>query len=66
MASVAPVTTALPHVRALLEGRALSAVSRGAVDAALAMDITPIDDVRSTGAYRMHVAQTLVWRALHP
>jgi CO/xanthine dehydrogenase FAD-binding subunit len=34
------------------------------VDAALAKDITPVDDVRSTGEYRLHVAKALVWRAL--
>jgi xanthine dehydrogenase small subunit len=65
MASVAPITTSLPHVRALLEGRPRSAIDRTSLDVALAQDIAPIDDVRSTGEYRMHVAKALVWRALH-
>jgi xanthine dehydrogenase small subunit len=64
MASVAAVTTTLPAVRAYLEGRALAAVDRVALDAALEADITPIDDVRSTGAYRLHVAKAILWRAV--
>jgi CO/xanthine dehydrogenase FAD-binding subunit len=64
MASVAPITTSLPHVRARLEGAALASVDRAALEEALAEDITPIDDVRSTGEYRMHVAKALVWRAV--
>jgi xanthine dehydrogenase small subunit len=66
MASVGPVTAPMANVRALVEGKALAAVDRGALDAAIARDVTPIDDVRSTGEYRMHVAKALVWRALHP
>jgi xanthine dehydrogenase small subunit len=66
MASVAPVTSPLAQVRALLEGKPLASVDRAAIAAALAEDVTPIDDVRSTGAYRAHVASALVWSALHP
>jgi CO/xanthine dehydrogenase FAD-binding subunit len=64
MASVAAVTHALPHVRTLLEGKKLSEIGRDVLDAALGSDVTPIDDVRSTGAYRMHVAKALLWRAV--
>jgi xanthine dehydrogenase small subunit len=39
-------------------GTAAAALAR----AALASEITPIDDVRSTAAYRLHVAQNLVAR----
>jgi CO/xanthine dehydrogenase FAD-binding subunit len=64
MASVAAVTHPLPHVRTLLEGKKASDMTRDLLDAALASDVAPIDDVRSTGAYRMHVAKTLLWQAL--
>jgi CO/xanthine dehydrogenase FAD-binding subunit len=64
MASVGPVTAPLANVSEALVGAKLALVDRDAVDAALAKDITPIDDVRSTGEYRLHVAKALVWRAL--
>jgi len=66
MASVGPMTAPLRNVRTLLEGKPLASIDRLALDAAVAKDVTPIDDVRSTGEYRIHVAKTLVWRALHP
>lgn len=66
MASVGPVTHPLPSVRAYLQGRAIASVVAGELDAAVAADITPIDDVRSTGEYRLHVAKALVRRALEP
>jgi CO/xanthine dehydrogenase FAD-binding subunit len=69
MASVAPVTASLPTVRALgLEAR-LASVSDEEIDAATRKDISPIDDLRSTAAYRTHVACALVrgfFRALRP
>jgi len=64
MASVGPVTAPLPNVRKALLGAKLALLDRDVVDAALAKDITPTDDVRSTGEYRLHVAKALVWRAL--
>jgi CO/xanthine dehydrogenase FAD-binding subunit len=64
MASVAAVTHPLRNVRTLVEGKRLADLDRAAVDAAVERDITPIDDVRSTGEYRLHVAKALVWRAL--
>jgi xanthine dehydrogenase small subunit len=60
MASVAPVTAPLPTVRALGLSPNLSGVSDEEVDAATRADIAPIDDLRSTAAYRAHVASTLV------
>jgi CO/xanthine dehydrogenase FAD-binding subunit len=64
MASVGPVTAPLVSVRRALEGAKLASVDRAALDNEVAKDITPIDDVRSTGDYRLHVAKALVWRAL--
>ncbi len=64
MASVAAVTAPLEGVRRAVEGKRLATLQRADVDAAVASDVKPIDDVRSTGAYRLHVAQALVWRAL--
>jgi xanthine dehydrogenase iron-sulfur cluster and FAD-binding subunit A len=64
MASVAATTAPLRSLRAALEGRPLAEVARTEIDAALEQDIAPIDDVRSTGEYRLHVAKALVWRAL--
>lgn len=64
MASVAAVTHPLANVRTYLEGKKTAAVTRPELDAALASDVTPIDDVRSTGEYRMHVAKALLWRAV--
>jgi len=60
MASVAATTHPLSQVQSYLEGRAIAAVNAAEVDEALARDIRPIDDVRSTGEYRMHVARSLV------
>lgn len=60
MASVAPTTALLPNVREALEGKPVSAIDLGAVAAAVDADVAPIDDVRSTGKYRRHVAQALV------
>jgi CO/xanthine dehydrogenase FAD-binding subunit len=60
MASVAPVTVSLPSVRALGLAPSLASVSDEELDAATRRDIAPIDDLRSTAAYRGHVAAALV------
>ena len=60
MASVAPTTAFLPSVRALALGRTPRELSDAALDEATARDVSPIDDVRSTAAYRLHVARALV------
>lgn len=60
MSSVAAVPLACRATAAALQGRSL----RDAIDdavRALAAEIRPIDDVRSTGAYRRKVAENL-WR----
>ena len=64
MASVAAVTHPLTGLRSVVEGRRPDELERAAVDAAIEREIKPIDDVRSTGPYRLHVAKALVWRAL--
>ena len=69
MGSVAPVTVALPGVRALAVSPGPLAVPDDQLDAAVRRDISPIDDVRSTAAYRAHVASALVrgfFRSLRP
>jgi CO/xanthine dehydrogenase FAD-binding subunit len=64
MASVAATTVPLAAVRALVEGKRRDAIDREALAAAVAREATPIDDVRSTGAYRAHVARALVERVV--
>jgi xanthine dehydrogenase small subunit len=59
MASVAPVTVSLSNVQKLLEGQSTK-VDLKALDAAVDKDVAPIDDVRSTGEYRRHVARAVV------
>jgi CO/xanthine dehydrogenase FAD-binding subunit len=59
MASVAPVTALLPQVRQLCMSRPLAELTAAEVDAALARDIAPLDDVRSTRAYREHCARVV-------
>jgi CO/xanthine dehydrogenase FAD-binding subunit len=69
MGSVAPVTVALPSVRALAVSPGPVSVPDDQLDAAVRRDISPIDDVRSTAAYRAHVASALVrgfFRTLRP
>lgn len=60
MSSVSPVPLACPRTALALVGRSLRDGIDDAVRA-LADEIHPIDDVRSTGAYRRKVAQNL-WR----
>jgi CO/xanthine dehydrogenase FAD-binding subunit len=60
MGSVGPTTTALPSVRALVEGRRRAELDLDAVERAVDADVSPIDDVRSTAEYRRHVARAVV------
>ncbi|RLB62381.1 MAG: xanthine dehydrogenase [Deltaproteobacteria bacterium] len=60
LASVAPVTAQLDHTRALLSRGDLAALDGQALDDAVESDISPIDDLRSTRAYRLHCAKVLV------
>jgi CO/xanthine dehydrogenase FAD-binding subunit len=64
IASVAAVTHPLRGVRAYLENKKRSVIAREELDRIIEREITPIDDVRSTGEYRLHVAKALVWRAV--
>lgn len=64
IASVAATTHALAATRAFVIGKKIDAIDANALDAAVATDIKPIDDVRSTGEYRLHVAQALVRQAV--
>ena len=58
--SVAATTVRARNVEAVLLGEALSPALVLRAQEALARDITPIDDVRSTAEYRMHVARSLL------
>jgi CO/xanthine dehydrogenase FAD-binding subunit len=60
MASVAPTVAFLDEVRGLVTSTPLHAISEAALDAATSSGIRPIDDLRSTAAYRLHVARALV------
>ncbi len=60
MASVAPVTATLLQTRALVLSRPLPDITGDALDAAVLADIAPLDDVRSTRAYRNHAAKAVV------
>lgn len=59
MVSVAPVTALMRATRALVLGNALAEIGSAEIDRAVDEDVTPIDDVRSTGEYRRHVARAL-------
>jgi CO/xanthine dehydrogenase FAD-binding subunit len=59
MVSVGPVTALMATTRALVLGKAIEAITTEEIDHAVDQDVTPIDDVRSTGEYRAHVARVL-------
>ncbi|MFN7990132.1 MAG: FAD binding domain-containing protein [Thermoanaerobaculia bacterium] len=62
MASVAPTVALLPATRALGLRSPLAEIADAEVERAVLADVSPIDDVRSTAAYRRHVAVRLVQR----
>ncbi|HRY44536.1 MAG TPA: FAD binding domain-containing protein [Thermoanaerobaculia bacterium] len=62
MASVAPTVALLPATRALGLSKPLGEVTDADVEQAVLADVSPIDDVRSTAAYRRHVAVRLAQR----
>ncbi len=62
MASVAPTVAFLPATRALGLSRPLATITDADVEQAVLADVSPIDDVRSTAAYRRHVAVRLAQR----
>jgi len=58
--SVAPAVVRCRHTENALRGRALDRAALDAAQQALARDIQPIDDLRSTARYRLRVAQQLL------
>ena len=58
--SVAPTCVRATAAEAALRGRPLDAGAVAAARAALAHDIAPIDDMRSTARYRLAVAANLM------
>lgn len=60
LGSVAPMVVRCVHVEAALRDRTQDGDVAADVSAALALDITPIDDLRSTARYRLRVAQNLL------
>ncbi len=58
--SVAPVPLRAVQTEAILRGRVLNAVTINEARTALLSELHPIDDVRSTAAYRAHVAANLL------
>jgi CO/xanthine dehydrogenase FAD-binding subunit len=62
MASVAPTVALLLKTRTLGLSGPLAEITDAAVEKAVLADVSPIDDVRSTAAYRRHVAVRLAQR----
>ena len=60
LGSVAPVPLRCLKTEAVLRGRKLDASTVGAAQSALAAEIAPIDDIRSTSRYRLRVALNLL------
>ncbi|HEX6624692.1 MAG TPA: xanthine dehydrogenase family protein subunit M [Pyrinomonadaceae bacterium] len=58
--SVAPTVLRCRKTEDVLKGRELDAAAREAAHAALATEVVPIDDVRSTARYRARVASNLL------
>jgi len=64
LGSVAPTVVRAIHAEAALRGRALTPDTIAAARGALASDITPIDDLRSSAAYRRRVTENLLEQVL--
>jgi CO/xanthine dehydrogenase FAD-binding subunit len=60
LGSVAPTVVRGAHAESALRGRTLDPDLPAAAASALALDIAPIDDLRSTARYRTRVAQNLL------
>ncbi len=60
LGSVAPIVLRCTQTEAALKNRRLSAATPEAARDALAREIAPIDDMRSSAAYRLRVAQNLL------
>jgi len=59
LGSVAPVTVRARAVETALVGRRLDSASVNAAATAVTADVAPIDDIRSTRAYRLRIARGL-------
>ena len=64
LGSVAPVPLRARQAEAALRGHAVDQATIAAAQQALARDISPIDDLRSTARYRLQVAQNLLEESL--
>ena len=64
--SVGPTGTALPEIEQLLTGKPLTMELLRQAAAQVAAAVKPIDDVRSSAAYRRQVAGNLLVKALWP
>lgn len=62
--AVGPVPMACPETRALLLATPLQQLRYADLERTLGAEIAPIDDFRSTKAYRLKVAPRLLWREL--
>jgi len=60
LGSVAPIVLRCVRTEAVLRSQKVSAGAVAAAKEVLAQEITPIDDMRSTAAYRLRVAQNLL------
>ena len=60
LGSVAPTVVRAARAEAAIRGRAINAETIAASCDALARDISPIDDLRSTAQYRLRVARNLL------
>jgi CO/xanthine dehydrogenase FAD-binding subunit len=63
-ASVGPVPAVAPALSQAMQGVPLAGIDRAQVERALATDLAPQDDIRSTADYRRSVAVNLVMAAL--
>jgi CO/xanthine dehydrogenase FAD-binding subunit len=59
LGAVKPVPTLATHLMGTLAGEGVNAFLAVSAKAAIARDVTPIDDIRSTAAYRRAVSQNL-------
>ncbi len=64
LGAVAPTVIRLPKAEALLAGHKLTSESVAAAAKMASELCTPIDDIRSTVAYRRHMAEVLIQRGL--
>jgi xanthine dehydrogenase small subunit len=60
LGSVAPTVVRATLTEDLLRGKPLDAAAIAVAEKALASEITPIDDIRSTARYRARVAGNLL------